>query len=822
MDSSLPVAAEGSVQKFMNVPHDQRWECLKPTIIQIYMEENEKIARVAERMKDSYDFDAQVPHYRYRFKKWGVKKRTTTEEKNAVISSLGKRRRQDVRSITDVTIDQGGIRKAIDGKQLKRHINQSIRHSEPLTWTPGLFFRYNPLYTALVDNIGGYDRSQASSPNAGPASPDYLMINSLEKSDSASGNHGTISPTKELIQRKVFLDRARLFLGGREYDLMAQIDREERKHIAAWLHDFWIYSFTTMKHWGKGPMVWSLKLVDSMSPSRNPFTYVPKNRIEGNQVSEFLPRLAYIPPLNNPTQLCRWAIHYKPPRYQRDQTPSESLVDKGKRRFDINDDEFTWPEWPVTDPPEDPGAIISQGLHQNLFNSVEPEEIPLDADSVSDIIEKRPDEFRAEIFGIAIMSRNLDAINSIIYNYEGNFPAWFSNVFPFHLAARFLDGAKTCCLVLQMLLDNLGNEMSLRANYVDNNGHTVLDTLFVTILRSHSTVPLRVISDSFIDKSNDLGQGVDPCGRWDADSPCIRQLYASGQSTIPPQWKHVFCHTSVQAVCHFISIMFARPYHPFINTPSGLFLRRCGHCGLKLQVGPLHALILTAYHLAEDGIPGESLFGMVSCLVCLLTFRADPRVAVQVPMSAWVGYDTSEDCQHKYMNAAELALEIFSHKGGTWSHKIRTGWKCLETDISDFKNIQTCDFGTHMYKGSSRENLVYCGNRQLGMIWAAIQAEILTYRRLSENDPWLSARFDMELLLKGLEENDDRYLKLLLGTGKDPQDDLLKPFSRCGLFLEAANPGCPLREEVCRSYYANLDDWKRTTFIKRCFGSFDG
>lgn len=49
---------QGSDPTFSHVPYDQRWEPLKPTIIRLYMEEGEKIASLAERMKNEYGFSA--------------------------------------------------------------------------------------------------------------------------------------------------------------------------------------------------------------------------------------------------------------------------------------------------------------------------------------------------------------------------------------------------------------------------------------------------------------------------------------------------------------------------------------------------------------------------------------------------------------------------------------------------------------------------------------------------------------------------------------------------------------------------------------------
>lgn len=59
MDFSAIPDAEGSVEKFLHIPYNQRWEYLKPTMVRIYMEENSRFASLAKRMKDVYSFDAQ-------------------------------------------------------------------------------------------------------------------------------------------------------------------------------------------------------------------------------------------------------------------------------------------------------------------------------------------------------------------------------------------------------------------------------------------------------------------------------------------------------------------------------------------------------------------------------------------------------------------------------------------------------------------------------------------------------------------------------------------------------------------------------------------
>ncbi|KAI1371945.1 hypothetical protein F4677DRAFT_449947 [Hypoxylon crocopeplum] len=822
MDIPIMPAPEGSVhvQKFLDVPYNKRWEPLKPVIISIYIEERHKLASLAERMKKEYSFDAQIHQYRYYFKKWGIKKRITTEEKGAVITALGKRRLQAGVSTSSVILNQGGSKKDVDKKQLKRYINQSIRESEPLILNPGLFLRHALPYAALVRGLGGHAQDHISPSGT---TPTYITIDDPQVGGPPSTAHNGISPTMQLVQRKVLLHRAALFIQGREQELVKHMSGEERRLTTTWLHDFWIYSFMTAKYWGRGPKIWTKSLIDFKSFSGHPCPSTPDRPIDQEGPSGSPSSMA----INSPTQLCRWAIHYKAPSYERIISPPPSPVHE--ERFDV-DDESTWTEWPRLGSSEDLATIISSGLQQNLFTAVQSEELPLAMDSIVKTVERSQDETEAEAMGFAIMARNVEALADVLG--DGDLPDCFSKVFPFHLAAQFLGGAKSCCSVMDMLVKYLSDSNSIGVNYIDNSGHTVLDMFFVTILRSHSTVPLHILSDAFAGQSRYSGQEVDPCGRWDADSPCIRQLYAAGRSTIPPEWKHIFCHTSVQAICHCISAIFYGPWAPNINTPSGLFMRRCSNCGLELKVGPLHALVLAAFFLANDGMPGENLFGMVSCLLCLLTWRADPTATADVSISALLGYgvtDETDECQHSSMNAAELASKVASDKVNSWTLDIKLGWEALiavlKHDIVsrhdrtarpgvEGEGLNTCKLDIHEIERDEELKIVYCGNEQLGLVWAAIQVELLTYRRVSQEDPWLSPRFHMETLRKGLEKNDVECMNQLAGKTEDATEGRLQAHSRCGLFYKASHRGCAVREEACTSYYGNLDDWKRSTFIK--------
>ncbi|ORY60733.1 uncharacterized protein BCR38DRAFT_45851 [Pseudomassariella vexata] len=105
--------------------------------------------------------------------------------------------------------------------------------------------------------------------------------------------------------------------------------------------------------------------------------------------------------------------------------------------------------------------------------------------------------------------------------------------------------------------------------------------------------------------------------------------------------------------------------------------------GLPLHIGDVlggmavHALVLATYHLANSGILGETLFGMVACLVCLLTFRADPCTKVEVSIQEFLGHNQPDQCQHSPMDAAELGSSIPIEIINSWTPGAQLGWKAF-------------------------------------------------------------------------------------------------------------------------------------------------
>jgi hypothetical protein len=97
-------------------------------------------------------------------------------------------------------------------------------------------------------------------------------------------------------------------------------------------------------------------------------------------------------------------------------------------------------------------------------------------------------------------------------------------------------------------------------------------------------------------------------------------------------------------------------------------------------------------------------------------------------------------------------------------------------------------------------------NKNLATLWAAVQTELLTYRRIAEGDPWISANFDMQSVLESLEKGKELSIRLV-------SEGMMKPFCSCGIFCDSEDPACLRVEEACAYYFSNLENWSRTTYL---------
>lgn len=362
----------------------------------------------------------------------------------------------------------------------------------------------------------------------------------------------------------------------------------------------------------------------------------------------------------------------------------------------------------------------------------------------------------------------------------------------------------------------------------------------ISILKSHTSC-LPVIVDKVFEKDRQfVGEHVDICGRWDADSLCVRTLLAQGNPRIPFEWKHMFCHTSAQAICHSIHYTYFQFGIKIMCNPSGLFVRRCSHCGLKLELRPLHTLLMTAFHLSISGCEGENLFGILACLLCLLQLGVDPLTTANISLPALLMDEGLSECSHQEFDPCQFAGELQHWLPSNCTEEITVGWTIISCVLGEVRKVAEYESPdpevdySNKSSGSDRESQargrepepveyrydikLSCGacesyggdgyfirSNVLGPLWAAVQTELLTYRRLEEGDPWTSPHFDMKTLSEDLVNGHKIRFGLL-------RDSMIKPFCRCGTIDEIPFPFLTT-QDVSAYYFSNMDDWNRSTFI---------
>ena len=608
------------------------------------------------------------------------------------------------------------------------------------------------------------------------------------------------------------------------------------------MYQFWLFAFKTAKHWGRGPQNWTASMLgfDDYHQQTTVLISSPNTPAEskGTPTSQRTPRNTEIndSSLSNtltlPSSLCRWSIHCREEEYDPIPSPPRSPTEN----FNL-DDEKSWPAWQGSCDSRKYTEKLCDTLESNDFSSIKRDNLPIAVDQIARATRRSSNELLEEALGFSIMSRNRDLMGDILRKIGDRLD--MAGLYPFHLAISYLHGSKTCCMLLEDLVAL--RPRSLRKLYVNDFGHTVLDQLMIAILKAHTSCLPSVVDIIFKKEKRFEGEDVDICGRWDADSDCIRTLLANGTSRIPFEWKHMFCHTSVQTVCHCIGTIFEPYWRPDINALSGLFVGRCLHCGLKLQLFPLHTLVMVGLHLSSSGCKDETLFGVLACVLCLLSYGANPLLKANISVQALLSNEEVDECSHEELDPAELAEKAPTSLKTMWSQELSTGWQVicnvLRCSQAEWKfkpskrrsasNERDNDGDFIRYSGdemstdeeASKEHHLpadcpdhedhanfFGGNKVLASLWAAVQTELLTYRRIQEGDEWISQNFNMHTLNEGHIRRGKVDVAIV-------QEQMMKPFCGCGQFPQAV-PACPIVDDVAAYYFSNLEDWNRTTFIE--------
>jgi hypothetical protein len=593
--------------------------------------------------------------------------------------------------------------------------------------------------------------------------------------------------------------------------------------MSTWLYQFWVYAFKTAKYWGRGPRNWTadilkLESFNTASLIQNPRSPINHLGTWANQhVNPVVPEgimqsMAEASPILEPSPLCRWSIHYH----------SDLEYEPCKSRTPSPDpcgdeiDEKDWKPWPRSENEPNLHQTLARGLGSNSFSDVRPDDLPIAVTKIVQASESNQHRFLEETLGFSIMARNSEMVDKILnQHWDKESQARMQKMMPLHLAATYLDGSKACCAVFGALALN---DNRFHLSDTNNLGHTLFDNLMMTILKAHTSMTPGAVDDGLRDEKSFPGEEVDICGRFDADSDCVRARVVAGKPGIPFSWKHKFCHTSAQAICHCLRILCVYIGISKVTAlSSGLFLKHCVHCGLKMQLGSLHVVVLTAFGLGQSGANDEDLFGIIAVLLSMLGDGMDPTRTAEVSMTALFPDDGSvatdfSGCSHERLRASQVA-EFASKRIGKWPTQAKVGWAifCHILQIAE----QSWSKGHELEDRLCSHEIEleeFTLDARLPTLHAAVQTELLTYRRLQEDDPWISPFFDMQSVLKSLETGQPLSIDLI-------KNDMMKPFCECGR-VDAGDPYFPRAEHVMQYHFSNLEVWDRTTFLRPIIEDF--
>jgi hypothetical protein len=251
---------------------------------------------------------------------------------------------------------------------------------------------------------------------------------------------------------------------------------------------------------------------------------------------------------------------------------------------------------------------------------------------------------------------------------------------------------------------------------------------------------------------------------------------------------------------------------------------------LKLELGPLHTLVVVAFYLAHQGMRDETLFGPLAILVCLLSLGANSDLVTAISIKDILGGAEPGECYHRPMSAAELMEAVPYPIISRWSHECQTGWHCIldvlrlrETDASRKESTGAEDTSpvepTEYSDSCHLEDFIGCtihddwllwprGTPILGTLWATIQVELLTYRRIEIGQPWVSDKFSMVALREWLEGTTYAFDTPLLTGG------LLEAYSGCCGWFLCDRFAVPSAEDVCTEHFMNMEVYSRATFLR--------
>ena len=606
--------------------------------------------------------------------------------------------------------------------------------------------------------------------------------------------------------------------------------------MALWLFEFNYWATKTAKHWGRGPREWNMQnlWLNIQVPSpvvRSPSSIQnPRQDSEAHDISLPTPLQALVTGHSvAPPKLCRWIIHCHPDAYDYVyEIITEPVHEEEDPDPNIDPtDESSWSNWPAT-ALQGPSleTKLLKGLQESCFTRTDEVDLPIAIPQVMSMTNEANISLLEKALGFAIKGRNADLVSDLLYRIKEP----LTSIQPLHLATSYLDGSRSCCLIVLELVKRRGWREKGRLP-TNDLGHSVVDNLMITILRSHTRLSPGDVEPAWKEQQLFPGEEVDICGRWDAESECFLQRTSRGNRPVAFEWKHKFCHTSIQTISHCLSALAYSGDYTVFHESSGLFVKRCFTCGRKLELLPLHVAVIVAFSLAQYGQPEEDLFGIITITLQFLSHGSKPRETANISPELLLGIDSApspSNCEHREYTPLELAQAIPRNIISMWTRAHQDGWNVMceilgiaeigpspdyidEDGVSDTvrlpeqAELDVGPFYSDMYieKESNDEDKRWLGRtHKLAVLFGVCQTEYLTYRRLREGDSWQSNRFDMTVLLQSLVQGGK------LAVGGILEQMLMHKVEYEGHFSEAATLRFPRADEVATEDISNLEkDW---------------
>src|SRR2546423_10829191 len=215
-----------------------------------------------------------------------------------------------------------------------------------------------------------------------------------------------------------------------------------RSTVSNWLYQFWLFSFSTAKYWGRGPRHWTSDLLDFNAYSS--LSAGPATPSGAHQGSPGLSTGQLVEPHKQdnpqvPDPLCRWSVHTERVADDNLQEASEGDTDN----MDIDEIAGMQP-WPQDWHQPSIQDRLRMGLVQNHFSSVRSSDLPMAISQVLRTTARSEEDLLLESISFAIIGRNLELLEDLL-DKAHRLKFDYSRIYPLHLATAYLDGSKMCC-----------------------------------------------------------------------------------------------------------------------------------------------------------------------------------------------------------------------------------------------------------------------------------------------------------------------------------------------------------------------------------------